>query len=222
MCGRMNISDHAGIQWLLDQLGLSIPPAHFTARHNVPPVSAIWSVSRSNQGPIVAPSQWGFIPPWAREGQFKRPLTVARAETIHEKPSFRSLIARYRGIIPVNGFYEWKRSGDRKIPYHISAETPALAIASICQMHGDGYQQCCVVTTESSGSMKSIHKRQPVIIAADSLDQWLNDDRPASVAKLLQSSHHQALLTRQVSSYVNDSRNDGPACLHAATTSGEN
>jgi len=39
MCGRMNISDHEGIQWLLDQLGLILPEEQFTPKYNVSPTS---------------------------------------------------------------------------------------------------------------------------------------------------------------------------------------
>ena len=44
MCGRMNISDHEGIQWLLDQLGLILPEDKFTSKYNVSPTAAVWGV----------------------------------------------------------------------------------------------------------------------------------------------------------------------------------
>ena len=74
MCGRMNISDHEGIQWLLEQLGLSLPEEKFTPKYNVSPTAALWGVGVVRQAITLEPMQWGFIPPWAKEGVFKKPL----------------------------------------------------------------------------------------------------------------------------------------------------
>jgi putative SOS response-associated peptidase YedK len=36
----------------------------------------------------------------------------ARAETLTEKPAYRSLIGRHRCLIPADGFYEWTVGAD--------------------------------------------------------------------------------------------------------------
>jgi len=83
MCGRMNISDHEGIQWLLDQLGLILPEDKFTPKYNVSPTSAIWGALVSRTATTIEPMQWGFVPPWAKEGQFiQRPLRDDLGKTV--------------------------------------------------------------------------------------------------------------------------------------------
>jgi putative SOS response-associated peptidase YedK len=211
MAFRLNVSNHTDLQSMLDGLGLRLAIAHFTPHFNVRPLSAVWGVTRNNQGAVLAPMQWGFVPPWAKDGQFWRPLTVARAETIHEKPSFRPLIARYRGILPINGYYEWRRTGGTRTAHYIRGAEGAMALATLCQMHGDGYHQCCVITTKSQGAMRAIHERQPLAIPIAQLDEWLFDDRPQVISKLLEN-HEPAHIT-PLENLVDNPQNDGPECL---------
>ena len=216
MCGRMNISDHEGVQWLLKQVGLSLDAEKFTPRFNIAPTTAVWGITIDRATTGLHPMQWGFVPPWAKEGQFKRPLFNARGETIWEKPSFRSLIPRYRGILPANGFYEWQRKGKLKTAFHITAtDAPALAFGCIIQMHNDGYFQCCIVTTEAQGDMRRIHNRQPVIIEPDQIERWLHAVKPDEINSLIKPADPGRLMFTAVGDYVNSSRNEGPRCLES-------
>ena len=55
--------------------------------------------------------RWGLIPSWTKDPK-KAPLNNnARAETVADKPSFKSAYKSRRCIIPVTGFYEWKTEG---------------------------------------------------------------------------------------------------------------
>lgn len=215
MCGRMNISDHEGIQWLLDQLGLVLPEDQFTPKFNVSPTSAVWGVLISRTATTLEPMQWGFVPPWAKEGQFKRPLFNARGETIWEKPSFKNLIKRYRGIVPVNGFYEWQKQGNSRLANYITLkESPAMGMAAIIQGHSDGYSQCCLITTDANSQMQEVHNRQPVIINPDNMDAWLNDDKVERINEYMEPLASGTFDIKEISDYVNNARNDGPDCLN--------
>jgi putative SOS response-associated peptidase YedK len=66
--------------------------------------------------------RWGFIPSWAKDPNSGPLLINARSETAAEKPAFRSAFKNSRCLIPVDGFYEWKKTGAKKQPYHIRRE----------------------------------------------------------------------------------------------------
>jgi len=220
MCGRMNISDHEGIQWLLNELGLLLPEEKFTPKYNVAPTAAVWGVLVSRTAITLEPTQWGFVPPWAKEGQFKRPLFNARSETIWEKPSFKNLIRRYRGVIPANGFYEWQRKGKTKYAKHITlSDSPAMGLAAIIQVHNDGYSQCCLITTDANSQMEEVHNRQPVIIKPEDMEAWLSDDTTENINELMQPLPTGSFQITDVGEFVNNARNDGPECLHEPESS---
>lgn len=51
--------------------------------------------------------RWGLVPSWAKSPEVGVKLINARAETVHEKPSFRRALAARRCLIPADGYFEW-------------------------------------------------------------------------------------------------------------------
>jgi putative SOS response-associated peptidase YedK len=97
----------------------------------------------------------------------------ARAETIHEKPSFRRPFAARRCIVPADGYYEWvtaaeerdlevegKKKRARKQPYFVTpADGSVMAFAGLYEFWRDRtlpddhelawWATCTIVTTEA-------------------------------------------------------------------------
>ena len=215
MCGRMNIHDHKGIQSLLEKLGLLVPMERFVARYNVAPGAEI-NVAFGQGNHDLASMQWGIVPPWAKPGKFKSPLINARAETVWEKPSFKSLITSKRAIVPINGFYEWKRSGKTKTTYYIHpSQDDALALAALYQTSKEGVMQCCVITTSANATMQPVHNRMPVILNPENMQDWLGASDTDQLNELLKPAAEDVLQLSEVSDYVNNARNEGVRCIQA-------
>ncbi len=53
---------------------------------------------------------WGLIPPWARDTTIGSKAFDARAETVTTNPMFRHAFRKHRALVPVDGFYEWRRT----------------------------------------------------------------------------------------------------------------
>lgn len=160
------------------------------------------------------PAEWGILPPWADKAKFKGPLINARSETIWEKPSFRHLIKSKRAIIPVNGFYEWKREkGSKQAFYFKPANDPAFALAGIYQIPKDGVPQCCIITTEANKIMGPVHHRMPVLLARRSFEKWLGDTSHDDITTLMKPSPQSWIKCHPVTNYVNNARNQGEECV---------
>ena len=63
--------------------------------------------------------RWGLVPSWAPDPSMGQRMINARAETLLEKPSFKQLVSTRRCLVPADGFYEWRREGNRKVPMWI-------------------------------------------------------------------------------------------------------
>ena len=63
--------------------------------------------------------RWGLVPSWAKsvKDADKYSMINAKSEEITEKRSYKSAFQKRRCIIPISGFFEWKRSEKNKIPY---------------------------------------------------------------------------------------------------------
>lgn len=213
MCGRMNVHDYPGVQDLLQLLGISLAPERFTARHNIAPGALLYGAFGTEE-PQLAEMEWGIVPPWAKPETFSRPLINARAETIWEKPSFRKLVKEKRTIIPIDGFYEWKRSEGSKIPYYFDTSAAgAIALGGIYQISKDGVMQCCVVTTAANKLMQPIHNRMPVVVPAEAMGDWLNSEDRSVVDQLMLPLEEGVLKKTRVSKYVSNARNEGQKCI---------
>jgi len=162
---------------------------------------------------------WGLIPPWAKDGQFKRPLINARSETVREKPSFRHLVNANRCLVPVTGFYEWKREGKSKRPFYIFPATGnAMFFGGLYQLNSAGNPELTLLTTAANDSMSAVHDRMPVIIQPADAMQWISpsdngsQDEKDMIDALMQPAGNDVLEMYEVSGFVSNARNEGAQC----------
>jgi len=80
--------------------------------------------NRETGGRAVRPFRWGLVPSWAKDPAIGSRMINARSETAATKPTFRKPLRERRCLILADGFYEWKREGSRKQPYHIMPLSP--------------------------------------------------------------------------------------------------
>src|SRR5271168_5074675 len=116
MCGRSTYK----LTWeeivLLYRLTLDQPPQNTRARYNVCPTTQIDTVLSEDGKRRLVPMRWGLIPNWWSKPLKEMKLATfnARAETVVEKPMFRSAFKRTRCLIPVSGYYEWQDTPRRQ------------------------------------------------------------------------------------------------------------
>ncbi|PKL16767.1 MAG: hypothetical protein CVV49_14730 [Spirochaetae bacterium HGW-Spirochaetae-5] len=168
--------------------------------------------------------KWGLIPSWTKPDKTGSGLINARFDTITEKPSFRSPYKSKRCIVPVAGFFEWRKEGKQKIPFFINCgrdEDGDFIPMLLCGIYdnwtspdGDDLETFTIITTEASDVMKPIHERMPLILDRDNLMLWLGGDYNHLLHKDIISSFNTGTLNiYQVSDYVNSYINNSPECI---------
>jgi putative SOS response-associated peptidase YedK len=176
MCGRYDI--HSDIKIVETRFGVIYTDEPLAHHYNAAP-SQYLPVVRSDTPAHLSRAQWGFLPHWKRPDTALRAMINARAETIEQKPLFRAAFKKNRCLIPADAFYEWKRSGSRKIPYRIGLKTGELCVfAGIWDTYTDTLgittPTFAILTTNSNSLLATIHHRMPVILRQEDEHDWLN------------------------------------------------
>jgi putative SOS response-associated peptidase YedK len=205
--------------------------------YNIAPSQDVVVVRQVSDGPRqIGLLHWGLIPSWAKARNIGAKMINARSETVAEKPAFRVALRRRRCIVPADGFYEWARPADEsgrgsrkseklaRIPYLFRAANGGLlAIAGLWEEWadpetGEVTESCTLLTTEANLSVRPIHHRMPVLLEPQDHDLWLDphETDAASVLGLLVPASPDRLEAIQVSTLVNNPRNDEPACIEPA------
>ncbi len=223
MCGRYALFDNIAALAELFGLELADMPYDYQPRWNIAPTTDVMMVRNVDMSRKPTLARWGLIPSWQKpDSPVRRPLINARAETITERPTFRAPFTRQRCLIPADGFYEWKRSGNARTPMwiHRQDRTPFAFAGVWSRWSGPegAVESCAIITCEPNQLMRPIHSRMPVILSSASYDVWLAEESPRELLiDLIQPSEWDDFATRQVSSRVNSVRNDGPSLIDPAT-----
>ncbi|MDX1514477.1 MAG: SOS response-associated peptidase [Gammaproteobacteria bacterium] len=199
--------------------------ADFAPSYNLAPTQLAPVCRASGEGDReLVTLRWGLVPHWAKSMDDRYRMINARSETVASKPAFRSPFRRRRCLIPVDGYYEWKRAGNRKQPYflHRPDESPFF-LAGVWDRwdKGDGepVESFAIITSKAAGPAAEVHDRMPAILEKDHFDAWLDPGRQSAgeLEDLLKPRDDADLQLRPVSTYVNNPRNNDPRCTEALT-----
>ncbi len=177
MCSRFSvISPPQAIKELFDlETEASFPP-----REHVAPTEPIMIVrnSQANKRELVL-VRWGLIPHWVKDPDDFALIINARAETLLEKPSFRTSIAHKRCLIPADAFYEWSGPKNNRQMHKIEQINQApMAFAGLWDhwlgADGSEFESAVIITVGANREVAPVHERMPAIIEQKDFENWLD------------------------------------------------
>jgi putative SOS response-associated peptidase YedK len=205
-------------------------PPDLVPRFNVAPTQPVLGVANDRPDRFEH-FVWGLIPSWAKDASIGNRMINARAETLAEKPAFRTALRRRRCLVIADGFYEWKpEPGGGKKPvktpmYIRMRDARPFAFAGLWDTWrdpaggGSEVRSCTIVTTSPNDLMKDIHDRMPVIVPPERYRDWLEKGEldPNLVSSMLDPYPPEQMEAYAVSTYVNSPKNDGEKCIESMT-----
>jgi putative SOS response-associated peptidase YedK len=170
--------------------------------------------------PRMAIMRWGLVPSWAKDIKIGAKMINARAESVAEKPSFRSAFRRRRCLVIADGFYEWKRAVKPSQPYYFSMKDGhPFGIAGLWEQWKDPsgklVESCAMITTGPNNLMRPVHDRMPVILSPKTYQYWCNpaNDNPKKLLSLLKPFPGSHMQCWPVSTAVNIPKSNDKHCI---------
>jgi putative SOS response-associated peptidase YedK len=195
------------------------PERNLQARYNICPTTTIDAVIERDAKRELVPMRWGLVPSWWKK-KAKETLSTfnARAETVAEKPMFRSAFKRTRCLIPASGYYEWQSTPNGKQPYYFTAlDGSPLTIAGLWDEWkdietGEPVKSGTMIITEANEFVNKIHDRMPVLLQQTDFEPWLTGKAGTEILRPAANDYLQAW---PVSKRVNSSRapDDDPSLI---------
>jgi putative SOS response-associated peptidase YedK len=222
MCGRARLSsDVSEIK-----LAFSIPPERPT-----PNIPANWNAAPTEDLPVIRYDtragqrsldvmRWGLVPFWAKDIKVGFANINAKAEGIESRPAFREAFQRRRCLVPVDNFYEWKKTATDKQPYVIArADRGLMALAGLWEnwrsSAGEWVRSFAIITTTPNELCAELHNRMPVVLGPETWSAWLGEE-PADVHELkamLAPYPSEEMTCWPVSSRVGNVKNNDPRLI---------
>ncbi|MBI1809443.1 MAG: SOS response-associated peptidase [Gemmatimonadetes bacterium] len=218
MCGRYSLGRTDRMDWA--SFGVA-PLDQLVPRWNIAPGTDVLAIRHAGDDHETAWLRWGLIPSWAKDPAIGHKLANARAETAHEKPSFRAAVKARRCLLPADGFYEWQVvAGTRKKqPWRIERTDGAiLALGALWEFWrdaaGEKIETCTVLTVPVNEALAHIHDRLPLILEPRDWNRWLSPHTTVDKAReLLHAVPDDTLSAWRISDRVNTVSHDDPSLV---------
>jgi len=181
MCGRMNVTDHPGVQDLLDELGIGYP---VTPQLNIAPGGQTSFVIDTGEDRDLVDGYWSLLIEKKtnnKNGYRPNPKYKtfnAQSRRLKDSRLWSSAFQSSRCVVPVSGFHEWR---DGRC-YNISpADGSAFALGGLYRLNRfdqDIIPSFTVITLPPQEKFFHIHDKSfPFILKEKEFDSWLDPNQ---------------------------------------------
>ncbi len=128
--------------------------------------------------------RWGLIPFWAKDMKIGAKMINARIEGIADKPAFRQAFQKRRCLVPLDGYYEWMKTPEGKVPYRIQVtNTEIFTAAGLYESwrspDGKTIHSFTIITKEAEPVIAHLHDRMPLILLPEQEKLWIDGSIPS-------------------------------------------
>ncbi len=161
-----------------ERFGVAIPET-YQPRYNAAPTQILPVITQNSKG--LSFFYWGQLPDFAKNRAVSSKLLYAEAENIHEKASTKRLLSSARCIVPVDGYYAWKKISKKgRIPHRFIFENNAIkSFPAIWEEfeddEGNMLHTFKIVITQPNTLISEMSNWMPVIFDQTQEAIWLSD-----------------------------------------------
>ena len=195
-------------------------PLAYAPGYNVAPTTTqpVLRQERDTLERELVPMRWGLVGFGSPKIDPKRSTFNARSEGLSKSSLWKRPLHKHRCIVPMNGYYEWRKS-DRQA-FRFTTHDELLGVAGLWDAwkspQDEWLQSFTIITTDPNTAAESVHDRMPVILHPKDFDEWLNREEverpPIHLLKPFPTNEMQVFSAHPK---VGNVRNQGPEMLNS-------
>jgi putative SOS response-associated peptidase YedK len=221
MCGRYaSTRSAADLMALFDAVDET--DGELVPNYNVAPTdpAPIVRTSVRVDAPVLSVARWGLVPAWSSDATGAARMINARSETVASSRAFARSFAERRCLVPIDGWFEWRRlpDGKGKQPYFMT-RPEALILGGIwsswTNAEGIRLLTFSIVTLPAEGSLALVHNRMPLVLEPSRWEPWLSGATRREALLVASPQYCEEIEIRPVGAAIGDVRNDGPGLVAA-------
>ena len=112
---------------------------------------------------------------WTQGGRL---VVNTRAEDIKDRPLFLESFEKWRCLVPMDGFFEWRHEAKETRPYYFKMkDDKPFAVAGIWAtqtLETGTVDSLSLMTTTPNEAVRAIHDRMPVILEEKDFGLWMD------------------------------------------------
>ena len=193
-------------------------PDGYEPRYNAAPTQVLPVITQKSKG--LSFFYWGQLPDFAKNRAVSQKLLYAPAAGIDQKASSKRLLTHARCIVPVDGFYDWKKVSKKgKIPHRFMFKDNAIkSFPAIWEEFEDDDGSMLhtfkIITTEANTMLSEMSDSMPVIFEKSQEAVWLSDTTDATeLVEQLQPYPADQMGSYTVSPRFSDTNVDEPSLI---------
>jgi putative SOS response-associated peptidase YedK len=197
-------------------------PLAYAPGYNIAPTTTqpVLRQQRDTFSRELVPMRWGLVGFGSKGIDPKRSTFNARAEGLEKNSLWNRPLHRHRCIVPMNGYYEWRKSDRQAFRFTVGDDNQLFGVAGLWDAwkspEGDWLQSFTIITSDPNTISESIHNRMPTILQPKDCDEWLDRqevERPP--VHLLRPFDSSAMFIHSAHPKVGNVRNQGPEMLNS-------
>jgi putative SOS response-associated peptidase YedK len=183
MCGRVRLSSDVSEIKVVFSIPPLRPTPNFAPSWNAAPTDLLTVVRYDRRAGERSLDllRWGLIPRWVKDINVGFANINAKADGIENRPALRDAFQRRRCLVPVDNFYEWKKTATGKQPYAVAlADRGLMALAGLWENWrspaGEWVRSFAIITTKPNELCAELHNRMPVVPGPEAWPVWLGEE----------------------------------------------
>ena len=188
-------------------------PESYQPRYNAAPTQLLPVITQGSTG--VSFFYWGQTPTWSKNKSLSQKLLFANKEELSQKHSLKKALNTRRCLVPVDGYYDWKRISNKwKVAHRVIFNTNAIvALAGLWEEYEDEQGETAhtfkFITKPSDEVTKSLNNRAPMVLAPELEKRWLDETIPAdTILEALDENHSYEVSMYSVSPEIENIEHD--------------